>query len=128
MTKNHLSFIYALALNTGMVLVLMLGVEPGRVRRMVSETKKFVTESCQKVGRIAMQVMGGIGYTNIFPIERIERDLRLASIWTGSNEIMSMIIANEWYREYFGSKEGRDIRNFEADAASADAVEEIVYE
>ena len=80
------------------------GVESGRVRRMVSETKKFVTESCQKVGRIAMQVMGGIGYTNIFPIERIERDLRLASIWTGSNEIMSMIIANEWYREYFGSR------------------------
>ena len=101
---------------------------PARVRRMVSETKKFVTESCQKVGRIAMQVMGGIGYTNIFPIERIERDLRLASIWTGSNEVMSMIIANEWYREYYGNKERKAIRDFEADAASADAIEEIVYE
>ena len=75
-----------------------------------------------------MQVMGGIGYTNIFSIERIERDLRLASIWTGSNEIMSMIIANEWYREYFGAKEQGSLRNFEADAACADAVEEIVYE
>jgi alkylation response protein AidB-like acyl-CoA dehydrogenase len=104
------------------------GVESGRVRRMVSETKKFVTESCQKAARISMQVMGGIGYTNIFPIERIERDLRLASIWTGTNEIMSMIIANEWYREYFRSKETGAIRDFEQDAASADAWEEKVYE
>jgi len=35
------------------------------VRRMVSESKKFVTEACQKVAHNAMQVMGGIGYTNI---------------------------------------------------------------
>ncbi len=62
---------------------------------MVSETKRFVTESCQKAVRHTMQVMGGIGYTNIFPIERISRDLRLASIWTGTNEVMSMIIAHE---------------------------------
>ena len=55
-------------------------LEPRRIRRMVSETKKFVTESCQKIAHYSMQVMGGIGYTNIFPIERIVRDLRLASI------------------------------------------------
>jgi len=69
-------------------------------RRMVSETKKFVTESCQKAARCAMQVMGGIGYTNVFPVERIVRDLGLASIWTGTNEVMSLITAHEWYREY----------------------------
>ena len=52
-----------------------------RVRRLVSETKKFVTESCQQVVHHAMQVMGGIGYTTVYPVERIVRDLRLASIW-----------------------------------------------
>jgi alkylation response protein AidB-like acyl-CoA dehydrogenase len=72
-----------------------LGIDLHRIRRMVSETKRFVTESCQKAVRHTMQVMGGIGYTNIFPIERISRDLRLASIWTGTNEVMSMIIAHE---------------------------------
>ena len=101
------------------------GVEPRRVRRLVSETKKFVTESCQKAAHHAMQVMGGIGYTNVFPVERIVRDLRLASIWTGTNEIMAAITANEWYREQGRSPAPRD---FEADAAEAGAVEEKVYE
>jgi len=101
------------------------GVEPRRVRRLVSETKKFVTESCQKAAHHAMQVMGGIGYTNVFPVERIVRDLRLASIWTGTNEIMAAITANEWYRERGRSRAPRD---FEGDAAEAGAVEEKVYE
>ena len=74
-------------------------VETDRLRRLVSETKKFVTESCQKVVHNAMQVCGGIGYTNVLPIERIHRDVRLASIWTGTNEVMSLIVAHEWYRE-----------------------------
>ncbi|MGM0404281.1 MAG: acyl-CoA dehydrogenase family protein [Thermodesulfobacteriota bacterium] len=103
------------------------GQDPRRIRRMVSESKKFVTESCQAAANKAMQVMGGIGYTNIFPIERIVRDLRLASIWTGSNEIMSLIIANEWYREYFASKDSR-ARDYENDAAEADAPGEKIYE
>lgn len=103
------------------------GQDSHRIRRMVSESKKFVTESCQKAANNAMQVMGGIGYTTVFPVERIVRDLRLASIWTGSNEIMSLIIANEWYREYF-KKKGQDVRNYEADAEEADAPDEKIYE
>ena len=104
------------------------GVNPDRIRRMVSETKRFVTESCQKVVHNSMQVMGGIGYTNIFPIERISRDLRLASIWTGTNEIMSMIIAHEWYREHFKMKETDFTRDFESDSQGAFDLEEKVYE
>jgi butyryl-CoA dehydrogenase len=103
-------------------------IDMRQVRRLVSETKKFITESCQKVAHNSMQVMGGIGYTNIFPLERIVRDLRLASIWTGSNEVMSMIIANEWYREYFRRKEEKMIRDFESDAHEAFAEEEKIYE
>ncbi|MEJ5366244.1 MAG: acyl-CoA dehydrogenase family protein [Desulfosoma sp.] len=98
------------------------------VRRLISETKKFVTESCQKVVHNAMQVMGGIGYTTVFPVERIYRDLRLASIWTGTNEIMAGIIAHEWYKEYWAMKEARLTRDAEQDAAGADDVEEKVYE
>jgi len=104
------------------------GINPNRLRRMVSETKRFATESCQKAVHHSMQVMGGIGYTNIFPIERISRDLRLASIWTGTNEIMSMIIAHEWYREYFKTKEADLTRDFESDAPGAFDLEEKIYE
>lgn len=102
------------------------GAEPALIRRLVSETKKFVTESCQKVARKAMQVMGGIGYTNVFPIERIVRDLGLASIWTGTNEVMSMVIAHEWYRQL--ARASKPPRDFEADAPEAHAPGEKIYE
>lgn len=104
------------------------GAELNVIRRMVSETKKFVTESCQKSVHNSMQVMGGIGYTDIFPVERIFRDLRLSSIWTGTSEVMSMIVAHEWYREYFMKKQTRRERDFEADALSADREDEKVFE
>lgn len=103
------------------------GCQQNLIRRMVSETKKFVTESCQKVAHNAMQVMGGIGYTNVYPVERIFRDLRLASIWTGTNEVMSVIISSEWYKEFLKEKQSRLARDFEADAAEADAVDEKIF-
>ena len=99
-----------------------------RIRRLVSQSKKFVTESCQKAVHNAMQVMGGIGYTNIYPVERIFRDLRLASIWTGTNEIMSMIIANEWYKEYWQDKKAGTVRDMEEDAVEAKAKDEKIFE
>lgn len=104
------------------------GVAPSLVRRMVSETKKFVTESCQKVAHNAMQVMGGIGYTNVYPIERIFRDLRLSSIWTGTNEVMSAIVANEWYKEHVKIPEAGRPRDYESDAEAADVADEKIYE
>lgn len=103
------------------------GVEMNRVRRMVSETKKFVTESCQKVVHNSMQVVGGIGYTNVFPLERIYRDIRLASIWTGTNEVMATIVAHEWYRETAAARPGRAGRDYAADAPEANAADEINY-
>jgi alkylation response protein AidB-like acyl-CoA dehydrogenase len=104
------------------------GADDAYVRRLVSETKRFVTESCQEVARIAMQTMGGIGYTDVYPIERIVRDLGLASIWTGTNEIMSLIISSEWYRERKAIEVRGGQRDPELDAAHADDLDEKVYE
>ncbi len=102
------------------------GVDATRIRRMVSETKRFVTESCQKAAANSLQVMGGIGYTNVYPVERIVRDLHVASIWTGSNEIMSAIVASEWYDEH--SSVPGSSRDYEQDAVAADAPDEKIYE
>lgn len=104
------------------------GAHPNLIRRMVSQAKKFVTESCQKVAYNSMQVIGGIGYTNVYPIERIVRDLRLASIWTGTNEVMSAIIASEWYKEYANRGKTPVVRDHELDSAEADAIDEKIYE
>jgi acyl-CoA dehydrogenase len=100
------------------------GDEPGRVRRLVSEAKKFATDSGWAIINDAMQIMGGIGSTNVYPIERLLRDARLAMIWTGTNEIMNLIIHHEYYRELGLPSTARDV---EADAAHADRAEEKVY-
>jgi len=94
-------------------------------RRLVSESKKVATEAAWTVVNHAMQVMGGIGYTNVYPIERLLRDARLMMIWTGSNEIMSLLIQHEYYRELLES--APKTRDVEGDAA-ADAESEKVYE
>jgi len=97
-----------------------------QVRRLVSETKKFTTEMSWHVVNSAMQIMGGIGYTNIYPIERGLRDARLSMIWTGTNEIMNLIIQHEYYKEVLA--EIGKTRDSEADAAESELSEEKVYE
>ncbi len=102
------------------------GVDSSVQRRLVSESKKYATETAWDVVNHAMQVMGGIGYTNVYPIERMLRDVRLITIWTGTNEIMNLIIQHEFYREFTTTYSTG--RNIEPDAAEAEKEEEKVYE
>lgn len=95
-------------------------------RRMVSEAKKFATDTAWAVVNDAMQIMGGIGYTNVFPVERLLRDIRLIMIWTGTNEVMDLIIQHEYYQELQTHLPNR--RQIEEDASGAHLTEEKVYE
>jgi len=93
----------------------------GDARRLVSEAKKFGTQSAWDVINHAMQIMGGIGYTTIYPIERLMRDCRLAMIWTGTNEVMNLMIQHEYYR---GLESGKALsRDVEEDAISPEEEE-----
>jgi len=103
-------------------------VHPGKIRRLVSETKKFVTEAAWDVANKCMQAVGGIAYTNVFPLERIVRDIRLSMIWVGTNEIMQLIIQNEWYKEFEKILSKESVRNVENDAPSAHEPDEKIYE
>jgi len=94
------------------------------VRRLVSEAKKFSTETAWKVVNNAMQILGGIGYTNVYPIERFLRDARLALIWTGTNEIMDSVIQHEYFNEVLQHSRARKV---EEDAPNA-LGDEKVYE
>jgi alkylation response protein AidB-like acyl-CoA dehydrogenase len=87
-------------------------------RRLVSEAKKIGTQVGWDVINNAMQMMGGIGYTSVYPIERLLRDCRLAMIWTGTNEIMNLLIQHEYYNELNQHK--KDWRDVELDAAMSD--------
>ena len=84
------------------------------VRRIVSEAKRFATETAWNVVNNAMQVMGGIGYTDVYPLERALRDQRLALIWTGTSEIMNLLIQHEYYDEVLNQPYDR--REMEKDA------------
>ena len=95
-------------------------------RRMVSEAKSFSTEVQWEVVNHAMQIMGGIGYTSVYPIERLLRDARLCMIWTGTNEIMNLLIQHEYYKELM--KREPTARNVEMDAVDSGEEEEKVYE
>ena len=101
------------------------GAPPALQRRLVSESKKFSTKSCWKVINNSMQIMGGIGYTTVYPIERLLRDARIGEIWTGTTEIMNLIIQHEYYKEILSEKwQSRDI---EKDAIDSEAEEEKNY-
>ncbi|MDQ1334497.1 MAG: acyl-CoA dehydrogenase [Thermodesulfobacteriota bacterium] len=95
-------------------------------RRLVSEAKKFATDMCWEVSNQAMRMVGGIGYTNVFPIEKMVRDARLSQIWTGTNEIMSLLIQHEYYKEVLNDP--NPPRMSEADAEEAHLEDEKVYE
>jgi len=94
-------------------------------RRLVSEAKKFATEAAWSIVNTAMQVTGGIGYTNVYPLERYLRDCRLGLIWTGTNQIMDTLIQHETFAQFLG--ELSDRRNVELDAMGIDAQKEKIY-
>jgi len=109
--------------------------DPSRVRRLVSEAKKFASESAWEVVNLAMQVLAGIGYTTVFPLERYLRDARIMMIWTGTNEVMDLIIEHEFFAGLEGragsaaaaAGPGGPVRDLEADAGDA-RNEEKVYD
>ncbi len=99
---------------------------PGLCRRLVSEAKRVATEECYSSIDLSLQVMGGIGYTTVYPIEKMFRDARLASIWTGTSEIMNLIIQHEYYSELKLNK--NTSRDIELDAKAAFENDEKIYQ
>lgn len=55
--------------------------------------KRFATDQCFEICNEALQLHGGYGYLNDYPLERWVRDSRVHQILEGTNEIMRVIIA-----------------------------------
>jgi alkylation response protein AidB-like acyl-CoA dehydrogenase len=70
--------------------------EAGRpFTREGSMAKVFASESCNRASDVAVQVHGGFGYINEFPVERYYRDARVTTIYEGTSEIQRVVIARE---------------------------------
>lgn len=57
--------------------------------------KLFASEIAEKVCSDAIQTLGGYGYLNDFPVERIYRDVRVSQIYEGTSDIQRMVIARQ---------------------------------
>ncbi|MBB5346411.1 acyl-CoA dehydrogenase family protein [Desulfoprunum benzoelyticum] len=74
--------------------------EQGRsFAKEASMAKVFATETANQACYQAMQILGGYGYTQDFPIERYARDARITTIYEGTSEIQRLIISREILRE-----------------------------
>ncbi|MBI4575924.1 MAG: acyl-CoA dehydrogenase [Planctomycetes bacterium] len=61
--------------------------------REASMAKLFASETAYRVTKDAVQVHGGNGYTQDYPVERMYRDAKLAEIGEGTSEVQRMVIA-----------------------------------
>jgi alkylation response protein AidB-like acyl-CoA dehydrogenase len=63
-----------------------------------ARTRLFVSQACHRVASNAMQVLGAFSYSKEFNVERIFRDMKLAEIYEGVNEIQRIMAAAEYLR------------------------------
>ncbi len=54
--------------------------------------KLFASEMAEKVCTAAIQTLGGYGYVNDFPVERIYRDVRVCQIYEGTSDVQKILI------------------------------------
>jgi alkylation response protein AidB-like acyl-CoA dehydrogenase len=67
--------------------------------RFAAMAKRFATDAGSAVVDKALQLHGGYGYLQDYPIERFWRDLRVHSILEGTNQIMRMIVGRDLLRQ-----------------------------
>ncbi|HET6850271.1 MAG TPA: acyl-CoA dehydrogenase [Gaiellales bacterium] len=66
--------------------------------RLAASAKAFASDVAMKVTTDAVQLFGGYGYTQDFPVERMMRDAKITQIYEGTNQIQRMVIARSLLR------------------------------
>jgi alkylation response protein AidB-like acyl-CoA dehydrogenase len=67
--------------------------------KFAAMAKRLATDSGSSIVDRALQLHGGYGYLQDYPIERFWRDLRVHSILEGTNQVMRMIVGRELTRQ-----------------------------
>lgn len=65
--------------------------------------KLYCSELCMRATTQAVQLLGGVGYTQDYPVERMMRDAKVCEIGEGTSEIQRIVIGRHLVREAFGS-------------------------
>jgi acyl-CoA dehydrogenase len=64
-----------------------------RLAKYSSMAKLFASDAAMEVTVDAVQVLGGFGYVDEYPVERMMRDAKITQIYEGTNEIQRMVIS-----------------------------------
>jgi alkylation response protein AidB-like acyl-CoA dehydrogenase len=71
------------------------GADGTELTRLSAMTKLFCTDVAMSVTTDAVQVLGGYGYIQEYPVERMMRDAKITQIYEGTNQIQRLVIARE---------------------------------
>ncbi len=58
-----------------------------------AKAKLYASEMCSRAANHAVQVFGGYGYCNDYPVERLLRDAKITELYEGTSEIQRLVIA-----------------------------------
>jgi len=67
--------------------------------KMAAIAKLFASDMAMKVTTDAVQILGGYGYIQDYPVERMMRDAKITQIYEGTNQIQRLVIAREMLRD-----------------------------
>ena len=70
------------------------------ISRPAAMAKLYASEMAGRVCDMALQIHGGYGYTQEFPVERYLRDARVQRIYEGTSEIQRVVIARSVLKEF----------------------------
>jgi alkylation response protein AidB-like acyl-CoA dehydrogenase len=62
---------------------------------MSSACKCLASDVAMQVTTDAVQLLGGYGYVNDYPVERMMRDAKITQIYEGTNQIQRMVMARQ---------------------------------
>lgn len=65
-----------------------------------SIAKFYATEAAMEVATEALQIFGGYGYTRMYPIEKLFRDMRLYRIYEGTSEVQRVVVSGHAMYNY----------------------------
>ena len=77
-----------------------MDTEPREVSKVSAMSKLFAGDVAMEVAVNAVQVLGGYGYMQDYPVEKMMRDAKILQIYEGTNEIQRNIIGQELNKEY----------------------------
>jgi alkylation response protein AidB-like acyl-CoA dehydrogenase len=75
------------------------GVDGAELTKISAIAKLACTDAAMWVASEAVQILGGYGYIDEYPVERMLRDAKITQIYEGTNEIQRLVIAREMLRE-----------------------------